>query len=317
MPTYYPLSQSPFYKLKNKKKLAELLGQNLTELTILAHQNDNYNVYNIGSKSVIDHPYFQKKPRKIQEVKPHLNAIHRRILSLLRRIQAPNYLHSAIKKKSYKTNAQVHDKSRVLYKVDIKNFYESVTFGRVYHLFNSTFQCSEDVAHLLTRLCVYRRTLATGSCLSPLLSFWANLEMFERLAAYSLSKNLRMSLYVDDLTFSGQRVPKNTCFEIDKIIASYAYKPHKQKLYPANKAKIITGLALCNGRLDIPNKRRGKVRVLLTTIAGENNIQRKERLCKSLIGMIYEAAQFNRKYAMQISKEARKKCPCISQSLKI
>jgi hypothetical protein len=122
-----------------------------------------------------------------------------------------------------------------------------------------------------------------------------------------------MTLYVDDLTFSGDNISQKTCFEIDKIIAGYGYRPHKQKRYSTNKTKIVTGLALCDGRLDIPNKRRGKIRVLLEAISQERDAAKKEKLCNSLVGMTYEAAQFNLRYAQIIARKIRKECPCARQ----
>ncbi|NDV19587.1 hypothetical protein GO013_09165 [Pseudodesulfovibrio sp. JC047] len=141
--------------------------------------------------------------------------------------------------------------------------------------------------------------------------------MFDELSFFSKSHGLTMTLYVDDVTFSGNKIPKKNCFEIDKIIAHYGYKPHKQKLYSTKKTKIVTGLALCKDRLDIPNKRRGKIRILLKEIVREQNTEKKEKLCNSLVGMTYEAAQFNLKYAQIIAKKVRKKCPCARQRITI
>ncbi|QJB58263.1 reverse transcriptase family protein [Pseudodesulfovibrio sp. zrk46] len=317
MKTKYSLSQSPFYKLSTKKKLAQLLGQPLADLQALAKSNGNYNVYTLLPKSKLSHPYFVKKERQVQEVRPHLKTVHTRILNLLKRIKTPTYLHSATKGKSYKTNAESHLNRNALYKVDIKSFYESISFGRIYHFFHEIMKCNEDVAHLLTRLCAYQRNLPTGSCISPLLSYWTNVTMFDDLYIFSRAHGLTMTLYVDDLTFSGNEISKRTCFEIDKIIAGYGYKPHKQKQYSTKKTKIVTGLALCNDRLDIPNKRRGKIRVLLEAISQEKDAAKKEKLCNSLVGMTYEAAQFNLRYAQIIAKKVRKKCPCARQHITI
>lgn len=311
------LKQSPFYKLKTKKKLADLLGQSLHDLQSLAKSNNNYNTYSLSPKTKLDHPYFLRKERHVQEVRPHLKRVHERILDLLKRISPPAYLHSATKGRSYRTNAEAHLSNAIIYKVDIKSFYESVSFGRVYHFFHSIMECSKDVAHLLTRLCVYNRHLPTGSCLSPILSFWVNISMFRSLAKYSKKHAFTMTLYIDDLTFSGDKITKGQCFEIDKIIASYGYKPHKQKHYANQKAKVVTGLALCGDRLDIPNKRRGKIRVLLEAIAREKNADKKTDLCNSIVGMTYEVAQFNKGYARWIAKKIRRRCPCTRQQLSI
>ena len=226
-------------------------------------------------------------------------------------------MHSATKGKSYKTNAETHIPNTAAYKVDIKNFYESVTFGRIYSFFNNIMKCNSDVAYLLSKLCSFQNTLPTGSCISPLLSFWTNIEMFDQLSTFSKSHDLEMTLYVDDITFSGQELSREICFNIDTIIASYGYKPHKQHLYTGSKTKVITGLALCNNRLDIPNKRRGKIRVILEAIKKEKNAIKKKTLCNSLVGMTYEVAQFNLAYARIIARQIRKRCPCTRQQISL
>ncbi|CCH48154.1 hypothetical protein [Pseudodesulfovibrio piezophilus] len=96
----YPLSQSPLYKLRTKKKLALLLGQSLDDLQKLASSNDNYKVYTLSPKGKLAHPYFLKKERLVQEVRPHLKSVHERILSLLKCVKTSDYLHSATKGKS-------------------------------------------------------------------------------------------------------------------------------------------------------------------------------------------------------------------------
>jgi hypothetical protein len=71
----YHLNQCPLFRLKSKKKLAEILGLSVQEIESLAKREDNYRVFFINKTKA--------KPRKIEEPKPHLERIHRRLFNLL------------------------------------------------------------------------------------------------------------------------------------------------------------------------------------------------------------------------------------------
>lgn len=85
----YNLIDSPLYKLKNKKRLAQLLNINLCDFRTLTSDDENYSVFEQLSK--------KGKVRKIQKPVHKLDVVHTRIASLICRIQTPLYLHSGKK----------------------------------------------------------------------------------------------------------------------------------------------------------------------------------------------------------------------------
>src|SRR5258705_185981 len=84
--------------------------------------------------------------------------------------KTPEFLHSAIKGRSYVTNASEHGPNAPTIKVDIRRFYPSIRAAAVFHFFRDHMQCAEDVAGILTKLLTVDGHLPTGSSASPILS---------------------------------------------------------------------------------------------------------------------------------------------------
>jgi len=147
----YPLNQCPLFKLKSKKKLADILGMSVQEIESLVKREDNYRVFFINKAN--------GKPRKIEEPKPHLERIHRRLFNLLSRIKAPEYLHSGVVNRSYISNAAAHLNADTALTLDIEGFFPSTLGWHVFEFFELVMQCSRDVSGLITRL-----STVAGTC---------------------------------------------------------------------------------------------------------------------------------------------------------
>ena len=244
----HKLVESSFFKLKTKRKLAALLRVSIPELKIAAADVGNYVVFEQEGKS--------GKPRTIQHPKDNQKAIHCRIASLLCRIELPEYLHSGRKNHSHITNAEAHAGNKKVITTDIKSFFPSTTRKMVFNFFYNIMNCSPDVADLLASICTYNGHIPTGSQLSMPLAFWANIRMFEQLETLSNKHNVKMTVYVDDLTFSGGSINRHFLSVIKKIISSNGHVAHpdKTKLFQKSDVKVITGVAIKNDELLITNK---------------------------------------------------------------
>lgn len=249
----YALHDSPFYKLNTRKKLASLLKCDLSALNSLRVDDGNYSEFEDIGKS--------GKARKIQKPSKNLDIIHTRIASLLSRISTPVYLHSGKKAHSNVTNAKAHVNSKSLMTTDVKSFFPSTSYQMIFSFFISVLKCSPDVAELLADLCTCHRHLPTGSRISMPLAYWANVRMFEELNNLASKHNVTMTVYVDDLTFSGTEV--NLLFKstVSKIISKHGHimHPTKTKLYSPNQPKLITGVIVDNGQLKVRNEQHHKL----------------------------------------------------------
>lgn len=243
----YGLQDSPLYKLKTKRKLASILQHTLPDLRLLCIDEGNYAVFEETKKG--------SKPREIQKPNPKLEVVHTRIASLLCRIDTPNYLHSGKKGHSNVTNASAHVNSGNLLTTDVKSFFPSTCRRQVFSYFYSIMQCSPDVADILADLCTYNNHIPTGSRISMPLAYWANASMFNELQALSLKHSVKMTIYVDDLTFSGKEVNKLFRRCVKRVLENYDHTMHPTKtiLYRADQAKLVTGVIVSEGQMRIRN----------------------------------------------------------------
>ncbi|HHK7959196.1 TPA: reverse transcriptase family protein [Serratia marcescens] len=244
----YQLVDSPLYKLKSKKKLVELLGVSLVELNLLKNDDSNYSVFEQLSK--------KGKVRKIQKPLEKLDRVHTRLASLLSRINTPNYLHSGKKQHSNITNASVHINSLNLLTTDVKSFFPSTTRAMIFSFFYSVMKMSPDVADLLSNICSCHGSLPTGSRISMPLAFFANYRMFSEIENICKTLDVKMTVYVDDLTFSGCKVNRLFASTVKKVILKHGHvmHPKKTKLYGANDPKLVTGVIVIRDRLKIRNE---------------------------------------------------------------
>jgi hypothetical protein len=278
----HAINQSVFYKLKSKSKLASILNVDRKRIDVIA------------SSSAKRYKYFEVDGRHIQQPHDELEFIHRRLLKLLVRICPPPYLHSAIKRRSYETNALQHASmaGKPCVKIDIKSFYQNVKWYRVYGFFATVMQCSEDVSKILADLIVVNQHLPTGSCLSPLMSYWANAKMFDEINALAVSRDLIMTLYVDDLTFSGDVANEALLSDVNAILHKNGYVGHKKKRYTSNPP-LITGLILnAGGELEVPHKRLKGIFEDMEMLKGMADPNVRVRRLRTLVGKLQEVCKF-------------------------
>ena len=236
----YPLNQSPLFKLKNKKKLLQVIGLSKKQ----------------ADKLMLDSAYkeFENDAgRKIQEPIAQLKAVHRKIGVLLSRIELPPYLHSGRKKHSTLTNAESHQQATELLKLDIHKFFPSTRAAKVYKAFVDKFEMSPDVAYVMTNLATFAGKVPTGSPISMAIAFWANKDMFDELSNLAASNSLVFTAYVDDVAFSGSKIPKGFAAQAKKCIRSHGLtsKDKKERFYSSSEGKLLTGIVIQDGELKV------------------------------------------------------------------
>ena len=196
---FYPLEDSPLYKIQSKKKLTELLFTSVTALK------------GITDKSISHYEYWEEE-KKDGSMRPlccpheSLDKIQSRIAYLLACIETPDYVHAPVPKRTYVSHAAAHLGSKAFCLMDIESFYPSCREDKVLAFFHHRMKCSLDVAVILARLCCDKGSLPQGSSSSPILSYWTYSEMWD--AIYDIARNAGnvFTLYIDDLTVSGNIV---------------------------------------------------------------------------------------------------------------
>ncbi|UWR35322.1 reverse transcriptase family protein (plasmid) [Sulfitobacter sp. W027] len=252
---FYGIEQSPFYMLQRKRDLADLL---FTSVRALEGMTD---------KSVPHYEYWEEeKPDGSMRplCRPHegLDKAQSRVAYLIACIKTPDYVHAPVPKKTYVTNAAAHRSSRSFCLMDIESFYPSCREEKVLAFFRHRMKCSLDVAVILARLCCDKGSLPQGSSSSPILSYWAYSEMWDAIFAIAEEAGNIFTLYIDDLTVSGQVVLKNTIWNIQKEIHKHglAIKVKKTR-WILDKPASVTGTIVSTEGLRLPNRQHRKLAV--------------------------------------------------------
>ena len=72
---------------------------------------------------------------------------------------------------------------------------------------------SADVAWFISKLIIYENQLPIGSPTSQLVAFWSYKDMFDEILEYSLLNELKISVFVDDISFSSNKsISKNILY---------------------------------------------------------------------------------------------------------
>lgn len=276
----YPLHQSQLYKVTSPAELARRLDIELAELEDLANRGDNYKRFKVG-----------KKKRAVQEPKDRLKKTHLKIARWLSRIETPDYLHSAVRGRSYITNGKAHSADANLVKVDVRSFFQNVTTHAIYLFFANTMKCRRDAAMLLAKLLTVDGHLPTGSSVSPILSYFAHKRMFDEIARLADDLGLCFTVYIDDMCLSGERAVRATLFRARGIIARHGLQSHKCRYFPAGVPRVVTGNALTRNGVRLPHRRHLKIKESFDALDEMPDGLTRENAIHALRSRLYEAAQ--------------------------
>lgn len=282
-----PINQCHLYGIRSPHALANRLGWKLSKLENLAN-NGHYKVYK-----------HKITGREIQEPCSDLQSLHRQFHRYFSRIEVPHYLHSAVKGRSYLTNARTHIGNHPIFKIDIKKFYQSTPQHKVMHFFRDVMNCAPDVAGLLANLICHRKILATGSSVSPIISYYAYKSLFDNLSEFAVEHDLIMTCYVDDITMSGPRASRFLLHEVREIIFKSGLRAHKDRFFAKNSVKIVTGVAIKQDKIDLPFSRWRKIRKLKQEIEKCTDNKNKLKLLSKIISCFHEAAQIDPQFRLR------------------
>lgn len=252
----YPINQCALYKCNTKRKLESLLTIEPGGLKNIQYAIQ-YRSFEIDKKNT-------NEKRKITAPAKTIKAVQTRILTLLQRIERPEWLISGERGKCYIDNGKAHMDASYMLAVDIKKFYDNCRRDGVYRFFRNRMKTEPDVAKILTDIVTYNGGIPTGCPTSQLIAYYAYEDMFIEINKCAECYGCRFTLYVDDMTFSSVTPfpAEKLTQEIDVILRRYGHKPkyRKVKYYSKNEAKPITGtIVTSDHRLDVPNQLQKKV----------------------------------------------------------
>lgn len=253
--------------------------------------------------------------RLIEEPRPFLKKLHRRILSgLLNKVPPHPAAFGFVRGRSCTTAAARHCGEQVVLGFDLKDFFAHVDVARVYAIFRSL-GYPPAVARNLAGLCTAitppavlhdhpdwrtgpqrNRHLPQGAPTSPALANLAALALDRRLAGLARRLGAAYTRYADDLTFSGdRRIAAPLLRAVPEIVAEegFALNPTKTRSQPGQGRQVVTGLVV-NHRLNLPRGEYDRLKATLHHLSRPDDPRRADPGFRAhLLGRIGWLAQVN------------------------
>lgn len=206
-------------------------------------------------------------PRLISAPKPDLKAVQRWIMrEVTEHLPVHGAAHGFLTGRSIVTNAQPHAGASVVVKMDIREFYPTVTFRRVKGLLRHA-GLSEQLATLMALLATESpreivethgktyyvatgpRSLPQGAPTSPSITNALCLRLDARLSGLARALGARYTRYADDLTFSWHEAKPRigTLLHATRAIVSaegFAVHPRKTRVMRSGARQSVTGLVV-------------------------------------------------------------------------
>jgi retron-type reverse transcriptase len=165
--------------------------------------------------------------------------------------------HGFVKKRSILTNAIVHKGQNYLLKMDLKDFFPSISINWVVNVFKEI-GYTNDVAFYLASICCLEEVLPQGAPTSPMLSNVVASFMDKRLYKLCQEYKYNYTRYADDIAISGKYISSSFIGIATKVIqeCGFVVNEKKTRLYGEKGNKIITGISLANNDVRIPRSYR-------------------------------------------------------------
>lgn len=183
------------------RALEGLLGRTRHDIRSLAYSAEQlYHPFDIRSSE-------NEKWRHVDNPSVSLKLIQKTIYQrILRKVELPEGFQGGIKGRSTATNAKLHVGRKQLISLDIRNCFHRTSHRKVFDVYCSLFSCSEEIADLLTKLTTYRYGLPVGASTSSMLLALVMLPLYRRLESSLRKRGATLSIYVDDISISGDSV---------------------------------------------------------------------------------------------------------------
>lgn len=199
--------------------------------------------------------------RKLLVPSPILKSIQKNILNnVLYNLSASKYATGYIKNKTLKDNVKVHTNKKIVLKMDIKDFFTSITFEDIYKVLpNNLFP--PNIKVLITKLCTYDDYLPQGAPTSAYLSNLVMKNFDDYIGEYCKKRNISYTRYSDDLTFSGDFDANKLKNKVTAFLENMGYNINnkKTKIIKYYKRQTVTGLTV-NKKINLNKEYRNKIR---------------------------------------------------------
>lgn len=199
-----------------------------------------------------------------------------------------------VRGKSTKDNVLPHIGKKCLLRLDIKDFFPSITINRVISIFRRL-GYGKKISYYLASLCCLRDSIPQGAATSPMISNIIAKRLDRRLLGFCRVNHLSYTRYADDFTLSGDEINPRTITKIKSIILSegFSLNDEKTSLVSGVGRRIVTGISISSGAPKYPKAQKREVRkdvhfVLKNGLIGQLNYMQSSDwlLVERLIGKL-------------------------------
>lgn len=236
------------FECKDKNKYIK------TIYSITNNIESNYKIYKIKKNN--------GKYRTIYEPNTLLKSIQRKILiNILNNKSISKYAKSYHKGISLLDNALPHINKKVILKLDIKNFFENISFLDIYNCCFPIEYFPKSVGMVLTFLCTYDDHLTQGSPTSAYISNLVMKDFDEEIGSWCDLNMITYTRYSDDMTFSGNFNPSKIITKVRRVLYKLGLELNNSKIHVVNKnsCQKVTGIVV-NEKAQVCSKYRKEIR---------------------------------------------------------
>jgi hypothetical protein len=268
---------------KTEEEVAAALGISLKELRFYAIHRERDRFFNYLRFAI---PKRGGGHRVIMAPKRRLKVVQRRLLELLvNRLPLSDHAHGFRAGRGTRTHAEPHVGRKIVIRVDLKNFFPTVTFGRVRGYLIALgygFPVATALACLMTEaerqpvelddgtlvhVPVTNRHCVQGAPTSPALCNALVLKLDRRIAGLARKFGVSYTRYADDLTFSGDldsKQARKLVHLAGRIVEAEGFTVNDGKTLLLRKARrqTVTG-AVVNDQLGLSRQERRRLRAML------------------------------------------------------
>lgn len=244
LPFLYDTDQLSYFFVGNSKRLFDLF------------RNCEQHYYTVELKKK------NGKSRLLHVPDEELKRAQRMILhKILKCFTASDHATAYVRRKSLTDNANPHVGKRYLLKLDITDFFGSITFDHVYRaVFNSKY-FPKQIGVILTSLCCCNDVLPQGAPTSPYISNIVMCEFDDCLGSWCKKHGVAYTRYCDDLTFSSNQPLFHVYQKVRSMLECMGFAINESKTHFVTNAnrQSVTGLTV-NEKVSVSAEYKRKLR---------------------------------------------------------
>ena len=270
--------QKDFHKLITPRQLANLLEVSYSQLVWHIYKSPTsarYRVFSLPKKAGGN--------RQITAPATALRIIQRKSAQIFECVYQPRAcVHGFVRGRSIVSNAKMHTRQKYVLRVDLKDFFPSINFGRVRGLFMAApYQRNDKVATGFAQICCFDNQLPQGAPTSPIVSNMIVARMDSELQHFATENKCIYTRYADDLIFSTSvpKFPSEIAMQdvngppgkftvgpqLDRIINSNGFVVNldKVRLQIRPSRQTVTGLVVNNKYVNVQRRYIRRLRSML------------------------------------------------------